>query len=72
MHLLFKNPIKANSTLKICQGVHFSTPKCCSTLIFGKPQFTMHLNLKKQNKNKDKKLHQKVENMKQEFLIILD
>ena len=41
-------------------------------LIFGKRQFTMQLNLKKQNKNKDKKLHQKVENMKQEFLIILD
>ena len=64
MHLLFKKLIKANPTLKIYQGVHFSTPKCCSTLIFGKPQFPIQLNLKK-NKNKDKKLHQKVENKKQ-------
>ena len=64
MHLLFKKLIKANPRLKINQGVHFYTPKCFSTLIFSKPQFTMQLNLKN-TKNKDKKLHQKVENKKQ-------
>ena len=31
-----QKPINANPTLKINQGVHFSSPKCCSTLIFGK------------------------------------
>ena len=29
-----RKPIKANPRLKINQGVYFSTPKCCSTLIF--------------------------------------
>ena len=29
-------PITANPRLKINQGVNFSTPKCCSTLILGK------------------------------------
>ena len=30
-----QKPIKANPRLKINQEVYFSTPKCCSTLIFG-------------------------------------
>ena len=34
-----QNPINANPRLKINQGAYFSTPKCCSTLIFGK---TLH------------------------------
>ena len=34
-------PINANPRSKIHQGVYFSTPKCCSTLIFGK---TLHWN----------------------------
>ena len=31
-----RKPINANPRLKINQGVYFSTPKCCTTLIFGK------------------------------------
>ena len=31
-----QKPIKANPRLKINQGVHFSIPKFCSTLIVGK------------------------------------
>ena len=31
-----RKPINANRRLKIYQGVYFSTPKCCTTLIFGK------------------------------------
>ena len=31
-----QKPINANPRLKINQGVYFSIPKCCSTLIFGK------------------------------------
>ena len=34
-----QKPINANPRLKINRGVNFSTPKCCSTLIFGK---TLH------------------------------
>ena len=34
-----QKPINANPRLRINQGVHFSTPKCCSTLIFGE---TLH------------------------------
>ena len=34
-----QKPINANTRLKINRGVNFSTPKCCSTLIFGK---TLH------------------------------
>ena len=34
-----QNPINANPRLKINQGVCFSTPKCCSTLIISK---TLH------------------------------
>ena len=36
---VFQKPINANPRLKINQGVYFSTPKCCSTLIFDK---TLH------------------------------
>ena len=31
-----RKPINANPRLKINQGVYFSTPKCCTTLIFCK------------------------------------
>ena len=31
-----QKPINANPRLKNNQGVYFSTPKCCSKLIFGK------------------------------------
>ena len=31
-----QKPINANLRLRINQRVYFSTPKCCSTLIFGK------------------------------------
>ena len=34
-----QKPINANLRLKVNQGVYFSTPRCCSTLIFGK---TLH------------------------------
>ena len=34
-----QKPINANPRFKINQGVYFSIPKCCSTLIFGK---TLH------------------------------
>ena len=34
-----QKPINANPRLTINQGVYFSTPKCCSTLIVGK---TLH------------------------------
>ena len=34
-----QKPINVNPRLRINQGVSFSTPKCCSTLIFGK---TLH------------------------------
>ena len=34
-----QKPINANPRLKINQGVYFPTPKCYSTLIFGK---TLH------------------------------
>ena len=30
-----QKPIYANPKLEINQGVYFSTPKCCSTLILG-------------------------------------
>ena len=49
-----QKPINANPRLKINQGVYFSTPKCFSTLIFGK---TLHYNkLILKNRNKEKKL----------------
>ena len=57
--------INANPRLKINQGVYFTTPKCCTTLIFGK--FTLeYVNLEKQ------KLAKEIENMKQTFTLILD
>ena len=31
-----QKPINANPRLNFNQGVYFSIPKCCSTLIFGK------------------------------------
>ena len=34
--LVIQKTINANPRLKINQGVYFSTPKYCSTLIFGK------------------------------------
>ena len=36
---IVQKPIKANPRLKVNQGVYFSTPRYCSTLIFGK---TLH------------------------------
>ena len=36
--LTAQGPVKANPKLKVCQGVYFSNPKGCSTLIFGKTQ----------------------------------
>ena len=36
---VFQKTINANPRLKINQRVYFFTPKCCSTLIFGK---TLH------------------------------
>ena len=50
---VFQKPINVNPRLKMYKGVYFSTPKCCSTLIFGK---TLHYkkpilkNINKQNK----------------------
>ena len=52
-----QKPINVNPRLKINQGVYFSTPKCCSTLIFDK-----YLHQRKsilENKNKQKKLSPK-------------
>ena len=54
--------INANPRLKIYEGVCFSTPKCCSTLIFGK---TLHSISK--NKNKQSKSSSKVQTMEQKF-----
>ena len=34
-----RKPTNANPILKVNQGVYFSSPRCCSTLIFGK---TLH------------------------------
>ena len=31
-----QKPVNANPRLKVNQGVYFSTPRCCSTLIFCK------------------------------------
>ena len=49
--------INATPRLKINQGVSFSTPKCCSTLIFGKTLHKKKSILK--NINKQKKLSPK-------------
>ena len=37
--LVAQKPINANPRLKVNQAVYFSTPRCCSMLIFGK---TLH------------------------------
>ena len=34
--LVVQKPINTNPRLKVNQGVNFSTPRCCSMLIFGK------------------------------------
>ena len=52
-----QKPINANLRLKINQTVYFSTPKCCSTQIFGKTLHEKTSILK--NKNKQKKLSPK-------------
>ena len=64
-----QKPIIFNPRLKTNLGVYFSTPKCCSTLIFGK---TLHKKSILKNKNKQKKLLPKSWNMKQKFTLILD
>ena len=65
-----QNPINANPRLHVNQGVYFSTPRCCSTLMFGKTLPLKTSMLKKINKQN--KLYQKVENVKQKFTLILD
>ena len=52
-----QKPINANLRLKINQAVYFSTPKCCSTQIFGRTLHEKTLILK--NKYKQKKLSPK-------------
>ena len=52
-----QKPINANLRLKINQAVYFSTPKCCSTQIFGRTLHEKTSILK--NKNKQKKLSPK-------------
>ena len=65
-----QKPINTNPALKVNQGVYFFSPRGCSTLIFSKTLHEKKSTLK--NKNKQKKLRQKVENMKQKFTLILD
>ena len=52
-----QKPINGNPRLKNNQGVYFSTPKCCSKLIFGKALHLKKSTLK--NKNQQKKLSPK-------------
>ena len=52
-----QNPINDNPRLKVNQGVYFSTPRCCSMLIFGKTLHQKKSILK--SKNKQKKLSPK-------------
>ena len=52
-----QKPINANLRLKINQAVYFSTPKCCSTQIFGRTLHEKTSILK--NKNKQKKFSPK-------------
>ena len=52
-----RKPINANPRLKINQGVYFSTPKCCTTLIFSKILHYTRSSLK--TKNNKKKLSPK-------------
>ena len=46
--LVVQRPINANLRLKLNQGVYFSTPKCCSTLIFGEAVTLEEVNFEKQ------------------------
>ena len=46
------NSINDNPRLKVNQGVYFSTPRCCSTLIFGKTLHQKKSILKSENKQK--------------------
>ena len=52
-----QNPINDNPRLKVNQGVYFSTPRCFSTLIFGKTLHQKKSILK--SKYKQKKLSPK-------------
>ena len=52
-----QNPINDNPRLKVNQGIYFSTPRCCSTLTFGKNLHQKKSILK--SKNKQKKLSPK-------------
>ena len=52
-----QNPINDNPRLKVNQGVYFSIPRCCSTLIFCKTLHQKKSILK--SKNKQKKLSPK-------------
>ena len=52
-----QNPINDNPRLKVNQLVYFSTPRCCSTLIFGKTLHQKKSILK--SKNNQKKLSPK-------------
>ena len=65
-----QKPINANPRLKINQGVYFSTPKCRSTLIFGRTLHRRKSILK--NKNKQKKLSPKSGKRETNFTLILD
>ena len=47
-----QKPINVNPRLKIDQGVYFSTPKSCSTMIFGKTLHYKKAILKNMNKQK--------------------
>ena len=47
-----QKPINANLRLKINQAVYFSTPKCCSTQIFGRTLHEKTSILKNKNKQK--------------------
>ena len=62
-----EKPINANLRLKIN---HFSTPTCCSTQIFGRTLHEKTSILK--TKISKRNFHQKVENVKQRFTLILD
>ena len=55
---VLQKPINANLRLKINQGVYFSTPKCCSTLIFTKPYIRRSQSWK--TKISKRSFHQKV------------
>ena len=55
--LVVQKPFHANPRLKINQGVYFSTPKYCSTLIFGKIVRWRQSILKNQNKKNETKVY---------------